>query len=273
MNLLQKNAPIVMGILNTTPDSFSDGGQFTDVEVAVAHAMDMLNDGAEIIDVGGESTRPGARDVSAEDEILRVVSIISEIRQRSDVCISIDTSKPEVMKAAVDAGANFINDVNGLRAPGALALCAELSVPVCIMHMQGEPRTMQKAPQYKNVVEDIIDFLSERIEDCVNTGISLNNIIIDPGFGFGKTLEHNLQILNRLDEFKQLGAPVLAGISRKSMLGAILGGAPVEERLHASVAAAILAWTKGAKIIRVHDVKPTVDALKVCVAMDRLSSL
>lgn len=273
LGLLQKNTPIIMGILNATPDSFSDGGKFTLVEAALTHAMDMVNEGAEIIDVGGESTRPGAQEVSAEEEIRRVVPIIEVIRQQSDVCISIDTNKPEVMSAAVKAGADLVNDVNGLRADGALEVCAELGVPVCIMHMQGEPRTMQKDPQYKDVVEDIIAFLDERIEACVNAGISRDNIIIDPGFGFGKTLGHNLLLLERLDEFQKLGVPVLAGISRKSMLGAILGNAPVEERLHASVAAAVLAWTKGAKIFRVHDVKPTADALKVCTAMGGYSGL
>jgi len=266
-DLLSQNHPIIMGILNTTPDSFSDGGKFTAVEAAVAHAMKMVEEGAEIIDVGGESTRPGAAEVSAEDEIQRVVPIIKAIRQLSDVVISVDTSKPEVMKAAVKAGANLINDVNGLRATGAVELCAELSVPVCIMHMQGKPRTMQTDPQYGDVVEDIISFLAGRIKDCVKAGVDRDNIIVDPGFGFGKTLEHNLQLLNRLDEFQKLGVPVLAGISRKSMLGAILDESDAEKRLHASVAAVVLAWTRGAKIFRVHDVKPTADALKVCFAM------
>ena len=273
LDLLQKNSPIVMGILNTTPDSFSDGGKFTLVETALSHAMAMVNDGAEIIDVGGESTRPGAQAVSVEDEIQRVVPIIRAIRQQSDVSISIDTSKPEVMRAAVNAGANLVNDVNALRAPGAVELCAELSVPVCIMHMQGEPRTMQTDPQYKDVVEDIIEFLADRIEVCVKAGVERKNIIVDPGFGFGKTLEHNLQLLNRLDEFGRLGVPVLAGISRKSMLGTILGESDAEKRLHASVAAAVLAWARGAKIFRVHDVKPTADALKLCMAMDGVNGM
>ena len=268
LDLLQKSTPIIMGILNVTPDSFSDGGQFTRVEVAVRHALEMVDEGAEIIDVGGESTRPGAADVSVEDEIQRVVPIIKSIRQQSNVCISIDTSKPEVMRAAIEAGANLINDVNGLRAPGALELCAELAVPVCIMHMQGEPRTMQTDPQYVDVVEDIIGFLADRIESCVNAGMDRENIIVDPGFGFGKSLQHNLQLLDSLDEFQQLGVPVLVGISRKSMLGAILEEPDAEKRLHASVAAVVLTWTKGAKIFRVHDVKPTADALKVCVAVN-----
>ena len=273
LDLLSQNRPIIMGILNITPDSFSDGGKFTLAEAAVSHAKAMVSDGAEIIDVGGESTRPGAQEVSVEDEIQRVVPIISAIRQQSDVSISIDTSKPEVMRAAVNAGANLVNDVNGLRARGAVELCAELSVPVCIMHMQGEPRTMQTDPQYKDVVEDIIAFLAGRIEDCVKAGVERKNIIVDPGFGFGKTLVHNLQLLDRLDEFQKLAVPVLVGMSRKSMLGTILGESDAEKRLHASVAAAVLAWTRGAKIFRVHDVKPTADALKVCMAMDGANGL
>lgn len=273
LDLLQKSTPIIMGILNTTPDSFSDGGKFTVVEAAAAHAMLMVNEGADIIDVGGESTRPGAQEVSVADEISRVVPVIEAIRQQSSVCISIDTSKPDVMRAAVEAGANMVNDVNALRAEGAVQICAELNVPVCLMHMQGEPRIMQKDPQYKNVVDDVAEFLSQRVQAGVEAGISRDKIIIDPGFGFGKTLEHNLQLLSRLDELQKLGLPVLAGISRKSMLGTILGEVPVEERLFASVAAAVLAWTKGATIFRVHDVKPTVDALKVCAAVNGVENL
>jgi len=273
LDLLQKNSPIIMGILNITPDSFSDGGKYTQIETAARHAISMVSEGAEIIDVGGESTRPGAQEVSVEDEIQRVVPVIEAIRQQSDVCISIDSSKPAVMKAAVSAGANIINDVNGLAAPGAIELCAELSVPVCIMHMQGEPRTMQTDPQYIDVVEDIIGFLGKRIEDCVKAGIERDNIIVDPGFGFGKNLQHNLQLLDRLDEFRKLAVPVLVGISRKSMLGTILGESNADKRLYASVAAVVLAWTRGAKIFRVHDVKPTADALKVCMAMDGVNEL
>jgi len=268
--LLKKNQPIVMGILNTTPDSFSDGGKFNSSETAINHALEMLRDGADIIDVGGESTRPGADAVSAEEEMRRVVPIIKALRLQSNVCISIDTSKPDVMRAAVQAGANLVNDVNALREPGALAVCAELGVPVCVMHMQGEPRTMQETPRYDDVVEDIKLFLLQRVNECVAAGIKRENIIIDPGFGFGKNLQHNLQLLQRLHEFESLGVPVLVGLSRKSMLGLILGS-PVEQRLYASVAAAVLAWTKGAKIFRVHDVKPTVDALKVCVAVQTSS--
>lgn len=271
-NLLKANRPVVMGILNATPDSFSDGGKFNTGEAAISHALEMLRDGADIIDIGGESTRPGAVEVSVDKEIERVVPIIQMLRQQSDVCISIDTCKPEVMRAAVQAGANLINDVNGLREQGALAVCAELDVPVCIMHMQGQPRTMQNAPEYVNVVEDIKLFLSDRVEACLAAGIKRENIIIDPGFGFGKSVQHNFQLLNNLNEFETLGLPILVGLSRKSMLGAILNTS-VDERLHASVAAAVLAWTKGAKIFRVHDVKPTVNALKVCAAMGKWHSI
>jgi len=268
--LLRADNAIVMGILNTTPDSFSDGGQFYSIEAAIDRALEMIRDGAQIIDVGGESTRPGATAVSAEEEIDRVAPVIKALRQQSDVCISIDTSKPEVMRAAVRAGANLVNDVNGLREPGALEVCAELDVPVCVMHMQGGPRTMQVSPCYDDVLEDVKSFLQLRINECMVAGIRQENIIIDPGFGFGKTLQHNLQLLKGLHEFESLGVPLLVGLSRKSMLGLILDS-PVEQRLHASVAAAVLAWTKGAKIFRVHDVKPTVDALKVCVAVQTLS--
>jgi dihydropteroate synthase len=270
--LLKTNRPIVMGILNSTPDSFSDGGKFNSAETAINHALAMLRDGADIIDVGGESTRPGAAEVSVSEEIARVVPVIQRLRQQSAVCISIDSSKPEVMRAAVQAGANFINDVNGLRGRDALAVCAELNVAVCVMHMQGQPRTMQHAPKYDNVVEDIKAFLSARVDACIAAGIKPDNIVIDPGFGFGKSLQHNFQLLNNLNEFETLGLPILVGLSRKSMLGALLNS-PLDDRLHASVAAAVLAWTKGAKIFRVHDVKPTVDALKVCAAMEKWHSI
>lgn len=263
---LNNKQPLVMGILNTTPDSFSDGGQFACVDNALSHAIGMVEEGVDIVDVGGESTRPGARAVSAKDEIQRVVPVIQAIREQSDVCISIDTSKPDVMAAAVEAGASLVNDVNGLRAKGAVQVCAELDVSVCVMHMQGEPRSMQHRPTYVDVVEEVRFFLQQRIEDCMDAGIGQEKIMIDPGFGFGKTRQHNMQLLHRLDEFTALGMPVLLGLSRKSVLGAILD-APVEQRLHGSIAAAVLGWTKGAQIFRVHDIKPTVDALKVCMAM------
>ncbi len=263
---LRDRQSILMGILNTTPDSFSDGGQFVSLESAVQRAMLMIDEGADIIDIGGESSRPGAVEVLADEEIQRVVPVIEAIRSRSDVCISIDTSKPEVMRAAVMSGADIVNDVNGLRRRGATETCAELDVPVCIMHMQGEPRSMQSKPFYRNVVEDVMDFLKQRADLCIAAGIRTENIIIDPGFGFGKTLQHNMQLLLHLDKFKLLGYPVMVGLSRKSVLGEILN-APVEARLHASVAAAVLGWTKGAKIFRVHDIKATSDALKICSAM------
>lgn len=255
-----------MGILNTTPDSFSDGGRFDITDHAVKYAQQMISEGADIIDIGGESTRPGAASVSIEEELQRVIPVIEFIRKQSDIAISIDTSKVEVMQAAINAGADMVNDVNALRAEYAIETCAQMNVPVCLMHMQGKPRVMQQQPQYKNVIEDIKQFLQQRVDACVQAGIKKENIILDPGFGFGKTLEHNLSLLKHLDAFSAIGLPLLIGISRKSMLGAILD-AEVDERLAGSLAAAVLAYDKGAKIFRVHDVKPTVDALKVCQAV------
>ena len=260
--------PVIMGILNVTPDSFSDGGEFDRVEAAVAHAIEMQAQGASIIDIGGESTRPGAQPVDAIQEIERVVPVIESIRQQSDIPISIDTSKPAVMKAAVLAGANIINDVNALRAEGAVECCAELGVPVCLMHMQGEPRTMQKSPEYSDVVEEVSDFLLARAKACMDAGISKQQIVLDPGFGFGKNLGHNLQLLSRLDEFTALDFPILVGVSRKTMLGAILDR-PVDERVIGSIAAVVLAYGKGARWFRVHDVAETSDALKICTALDQ----
>jgi len=264
--LLLSSQPLVMGILNTTPDSFSDGGQFDVADNALNHAQQMIAEGADIIDIGGESTRPGAAPVSVEDELQRVIPVIESIRQQSDIAISIDTSKAEVMLAAIKAGADMVNDVNALRAEHAIATCAQLGVPVCLMHMQGKPRVMQKKPQYKNVVEDIKQFLQQRVDNCVQAGIKKEQIILDPGFGFGKTLEHNLSLLKHLAEFSVTGLPLLIGISRKSMLGTITN-AEVNDRLAGSIAAAVLSYGKGAKIFRVHDVKQTVDALKVCQAV------
>lgn len=266
-NLLKQNRPLVMGILNTTPDSFSDGGRFYAASPALDHALRLVEEGADIIDVGGESTRPGAAAVAVEDELQRVIPVIESIRQRSDIAISIDTSKTDVMRAAVMAGANMVNDVNALQAQGAVTACAQLGVPVCVMHMQGEPRTMQTNPQYDNVVDDVKSFLQQRIASCVQGGIEHHNIIIDPGFGFGKTLAHNLLLLKYLNAFSALNLPVLVGLSRKSMLGQMLD-VDVDQRLPGSIAAAVLAWTKGARIFRVHDVRPTVDALKVCTFMN-----
>jgi Dihydropteroate synthase (EC 2.5.1.15) len=259
---LSLDSPVVMGILNVTPDSFSDGGLFQQQSKAVERARQMLADGATIIDIGGESTRPGAADVAEQDEINRVVPVIKAIRERSDCWISIDTSKAAVMRAAVDAGANLINDVRALREPGALEAAADLQVPVCIMHMQGQPRTMQAAPDYTDVIQDVRQFLNQRIDACLDAGVIRQNIILDPGYGFGKTLAHNYQLLAQLDHFHQFGLPILAGMSRKSMIYKAIGKTP-HDVLGGSIACATLAAVKGAQIIRVHDVKETADALKV----------
>jgi len=263
---LDLSRAIVMGILNVTPDSFSDGGSFDRVEQALEHAMRMQQEGADIIDIGGESTRPGANSVTVDEELERVIPVIRAIRQQSSLPISIDTSKPEVMRAAVGEGADMVNDINALQAKGAVETCAELNVPVCLMHMQGEPRTMQQDPQYDDVVRDVADFLQQRCLACIDAGVDRHNIVIDPGFGFGKTLQHNLNLLNRLESICELELPVLVGISRKSMLGAIIDK-PVAERLYASIAAAVIAYNKGARLFRVHDVSPTHDALALCDAL------
>ncbi|MEJ2529987.1 MAG: dihydropteroate synthase [Gammaproteobacteria bacterium] len=252
-----------MGILNVTPDSFSDGGDFISLDLAISHAEQMLQDGADIIDIGGESTRPGAKAVSEQEELDRVIPVIEAIKQRLSVIISIDTSKPAVMREAVSAGAGMINDVMALQTPGAVAVAMESAVPVCLMHMQGQPRTMQDHPSYGDVVADILSFFEQRVADCMAGGIARERLLLDPGFGFGKTLEHNLTLLQHLDAFNRLGLPLLVGVSRKSMLGAILDGAPVEKRLYAGLAAAVMALERGAAILRVHDVGPTVDVLKV----------
>jgi dihydropteroate synthase len=273
VELLSSDRPVIMGILNVTPDSFSDGGRFSSVELALARALEMRAQGADIIDIGGESTRPGAESVSTDEEIMRVIPVIAAIRQHSQVPISIDTSKPEVMCAAVAAGASLVNDVYALRAPGAIATCAELAVPVCLMHMQGEPRSMQQNPGYQNVVAEISEFLLARAQACIDHGIAKQHIILDPGFGFGKTTVHNLRMLAQIRIFCDSGFPILVGISRKSMLGAILDRA-VEERLSGSIAAAVLAWQQGARFFRVHDVAETVDALRLCEAVtDAMKSL
>ncbi len=264
---LDLSHPQVMGILNITPDSFSDGGDFIAPDAAILHAEQMLRDGAAIIDIGGESTRPGAEAVSEQEELDRVIPVIEAIRQRLSVIISIDSSKPAVMREAVAAGAGLINDVMALQLPGAMQAAREMSVPVCLMHMQGEPRTMQQNPEYGDVVSDIMRFFERRVEACVTAGIPRERLLLDPGFGFGKTLEHNLTLLRRLDEFGSIGLPLLVGISRKSMIGAILDGAPVGDRLYGGLAAAVLALEKGAAIIRVHDVRQTADALKVVNAV------
>lgn len=259
---LDLRRPAVMGILNVTPDSFSDGGVFLSRDNAVAQARRMAAEGADIIDVGGESTRPGAQPVSPQEEMDRVIPVIETLHGEISVPISIDTSKPEVMHAAVAAGAGFINDVQALRAEGALATAAALNVPVCLMHMQGEPRTMQDEPRYRDVVADVRDFLRARMQAARAAGIPASRLVIDPGFGFGKTLEHNLELLRGLKKLQGLGAPILAGLSRKSMIGKALG-LPLEQRLIASVALAVMAVQNGARIVRVHDVGPTVEALRM----------
>ncbi len=257
---------VVMGILNVTPDSFSDGGRFNQLDNALKQALKMQQEGAEVIDIGGESTRPGAVPVSPDEELERVVPIIEKIREYSNVAISIDTSKPEVMQAAIEAGANMVNDVNALHADGAIDVCAKYQLPVCLMHKQGAPQSMQNNPQYVDVVDEVKRYLVSRIEYCIAADIKAENIIIDPGFGFGKTLENNLCLLKEIGQFCTLDAPVLVGISRKSMFGLLLDRA-VNERLVASTSAAVIAYQKGARFFRVHDVAETCDALKLCEAV------
>lgn len=257
--------PCVMGILNVTADSFSDGGRL-DPAMALAHARRMLADGARIIDIGGESSRPGAMAVDEADELERVVPLVAALA-RDGACVSVDTTKPAVMRAALDAGASMINDVGALQAPGALSVAADSDVAVCLMHMQGEPRTMQQAPAYANVVGEIRAFLARRAAACIDAGIAPGRIVVDPGFGFGKTVAHNLVVLRDLGAITTLGYPVLMGLSRKSTLGAITGR-DVGERLAASVAAALAAAVRGARILRVHDVRETIDALAVWNAIE-----
>jgi dihydropteroate synthase len=261
----------VMGILNTTPDSFSDGGLWLDRDRALRHAIDMAAAGADIIDIGGESTRPGAAGVSAAEEIDRVAGVVESVAAETGLTVSIDSSKPEVMRAAVRAGAGMINDVFALRREGALEAAAELAVPVCLMHMLGRTRDMQQDPRYRNVVQDVKAFLLDRVRACQAAGIDPSRILVDPGFGFGKTLEHNLELFRSLPEFCALPYPVLIGVSRKSMLGT-LTGRPVTERVLASVTAAVLAAQAGAAVVRVHDVAATVEALKLAAQLQPLQT-
>ncbi len=256
----------VMGVLNLTPDSFSDGGRYANTAAAVAQALRLRDEGAALIDIGGESTRPGAAPVGVQQELDRVIPVIEALVPELGIPISIDTSKPEVMQIAVRVGAGMVNDVNALRAPGAAEVVAASGVPVCLMHMQGEPRTMQADPQYGDVLADIKSYLAGRMAACIRAGILRHRLLVDPGFGFGKTLAHNLRLLAGLGELAELGVPVLVGISRKSMLGALTGRG-VEQRLAASVAAAVLAAERGARLLRVHDVAATVDALKLVQAL------
>lgn len=261
---LDLTRPVVMGVLNVTPDSFSDGGRFAQRDDAVVHGIRLAEEGAQIIDVGGESTRPGAEPVGVEEEIRRVVPVIEQLRKRIDAVISIDTSKPEVMRAAADAGAGLINDIRALSESNAVQTALTTGCAVCLMHMQGEPRNMQLAPHYVDVVGEVKAFLRERVDACLIAGIPADRIVIDPGFGFGKTLEHNLQLLRHLADFGN-EFPILAGLSRKSTVGA-LTGRPQGERTHGSVALAVIAALNGARILRVHDVAATVDAMKIVTA-------
>ena len=258
--------PLVMGVVNLTPDSFSDGGRYLEPAQALERALTLEAEGAAILDLGGESTRPGAAPVTAQEEIRRVLPVLEPLRARTRAILSIDTSKPEVMRAAAAAGADLINDVYALRAPGALEAAAASGCAVCLMHMQGEPRTMQHAPQYEDVVLEVRAFLAERVRACRAAGIADERIVLDPGFGFGKTIEHNLTLLRRLEALRVDGLPLLAGLSRKSMIGT-LTGKPSQARVHGSVAAALIAAQNGAQILRVHDVAATVDALKVLTAV------
>ena len=258
--------PRIMGIVNVTPDSFSDGGQHDQVGAAVAHGLRLVEEGADLLDIGGESTRPGAGEVPVEEELRRVVPVIERLARECPLPISIDTSKPEVMRAALAAGAGMVNDVRALQAEGAMDAVAGSRAAVVLMHMQGEPRAMQQAPHYEDVVAEVHSFLAQRVFACEMGGIEKKRIAIDPGFGFGKTLEHNLALLRQLARFTELGVPVLAGLSRKAMLGK-LTGREVDARVHASVAAAVIAVQHGARLVRVHDVAATHDALAVWQAV------
>ncbi len=273
--LAQLQFPAVMGILNVTPDSFSDGGKYASLDLALEYARHMIDEGVDIIDIGGESTRPGAAPVTAAEELGRVVPLVRSLRQISNIPLSIDTSSPEVITAAAEAGANLINDVRALRREGALEAAAASCLPVCLMHMQGNPETMQMNPHYVDLIEDIKVFFEQRIAACLSVGIREEQLILDPGFGFGKTPEHNLRLVNRLSEFKILGRPLLVGLSRKSTIGKILESSLREKKqglkqelLIGSVAGALIAVNNGASIVRVHDVAATVAALKVRKAVE-----
>ena len=255
-----------MGIINATPDSFSDGGRNLSTAKAVQSALQMIEQGAEIIDIGGESSRPGAESVTLEDELSRVIPVIKLLRSKSNIPISIDTVKPEVMRAAVAAGADIINDISALSAPGAIEVAKESGAAVCLMHMQGKPQTMQENPEYGDVVIDVAEYLKQRIENCVKAGIGTDQIILDPGFGFGKTTEHNYKLFAKLDSIVDMGYPVLVGVSRKSMIGNIIDK-PVEQRLAGGLALAANAVKFGAAIIRTHDVAETCDACKVTMEL------
>jgi dihydropteroate synthase len=263
---LDLTRPNVMGIVNVTPDSFSDGGKYSSVERAVEHALQLIAEGADILDIGGESTRPGAAPVGLDEELRRVIPVIEALSKVTTVPLSIDTYKPEVMRAAIQAGADIVNDICALREESALEIVANSNAGVCLMHMQGIPQTMQINPQYTDVVSEVKQFLADRAEACLTHGIASERITLDPGFGFGKTTAHNVALIQHLESFVELGFPLLVGLSRKSVLGRITGG-DEQQRLHAGLAASVISVMKGAKIVRVHDVKATVDALKVVAAV------
>jgi dihydropteroate synthase len=264
-HVLDLGAPVVMGVVNVTPDSFSDGGRYLESGAAVAHAKQLAAEGAAIIDVGGESTRPGAEPVALEEELRRVIPVIERIAGSVDVPVSVDTRKAAVMERAIAAGATMVNDVTALTSPGAIEAVAGAHVAVCLMHMQGDPRTMQNEPRYADVVGEVRGFLRERVAACVDAGIARSRLVVDPGFGFGKTLTHNLELLRGLDVIAEEGVPVMAGLSRKRMIGALTGRTD-DERMAGSVALAVIAAMKGARIVRAHDVRETVDALKIVSA-------
>jgi len=261
---------LVMGILNVTPDSFSDGGTYFDPDAAVSRGIEMAEQGADIIDVGGESTRPGAEPIDAEEEIRRVVPVIKQLAVRTGIPISIDTYRSQTAAAALDSGASIINDISAMTFDANMKhLAAERKCPIVLMHIKGTPQNMQQNPHYENVIEEIIAWLKARIEEAESAGIDKQAIIIDPGIGFGKTVEHNLEILNKLDRFRALGKPILVGVSRKRMIGEILGGLPVEERLEGTAAAVAISIANGANIVRVHDVKEMARVVKVADAIVR----
>ncbi|MGA7509326.1 MAG: dihydropteroate synthase [Erwinia billingiae] len=263
--ILDLSHPHVMGILNVTPDSFSDGGKHNDLVQALTHANEMINAGATIIDIGGESTRPGASEVSVEQELERVIPVVEAISQRFEVWISVDTSKAEVIRESANAGAHIINDIRSLQEPGALEAAAATGLPICLMHMQGDPATMQQSPKYKQLLQDVDAFFVQHIARCEAAGIKKEQLILDPGFGFGKNLSHNYQLLAHLADFHRFGLPLLVGMSRKSMIGQLLNVGP-SQRLTGSLACAVIAAMQGAHILRVHDVKETVEAMRVVEA-------
>jgi dihydropteroate synthase len=268
--VLPLDTPAVMGVLNLTPDSFSDGGRYRDPDDALARAERLAEEGAAILDIGGESTRPGAASVDPQEELRRVLPVLERIAARVPVLLSVDTSNPEIMRRAAAAGAHMINDVRALRAPGALEAAADAGLALCLVHMRGEPADMQHAPAYERLIEEVRDFLAGRIDACERAGIARERLCIDPGFGFGKTVAHNRELLARLGEFEAMGLPIVVGLSRKSLVGA-LTGRPVAERLAGSLALATIAVLRGARIVRAHDVAATVDAVRVAQAFREVS--